>query len=319
MLVTTSVLVTACESSSKAPTASVGSVYVPPSTVVAPIAIESPVVLFDLSKEGVDSIHFNNWDFFYESQINIRYQGEGNMSENPLWDFFPYVGVKSEENFSYSQWKILENPPSSVHISEENEIGMYINTESFERKEIAGGGPHTIWSRLWDKTTAPKAWEKGTSLTVEFDLKMPFINYSGDMAVGQMSLVLYGVDADGKDWCYLINIYEPRGKYEPFVMYDTFVHLASSPWESNHLMTVNSGEFSDKSWEDYRNYSVTISPEHIEGAMKLINQNPDGNIVSVDSAKMRLTSVHMLLEVAYDENSSVAIGTAFKNLKVILD
>jgi hypothetical protein len=288
-----------------------------PEKVAEPV-VESVTILPKKSVENPE-IFQNNWDFFYNiSQINLRYLGETFYNNPVMWDYYPYTGTENAEfTLTNTEWTIGGIPPSITTI-DGNEIGMFINSESFDRTEVVGGGPHMIWSYLWDKSEGPDVWANNKSLNISFEAKVPFYETTGN-GVGQYSLVIYGVDEDGKDWCYLINLFEPRGKYKPLAMYDTFVHFASSPIETSDYMVVNEGEFSDVAWEDYRKYSIDISPENMKKAMSTINSNKDGHKVSENVLKMKITSVHMLLEVVYDSGSSVAIGAAFKDFELRLE
>src|SRR5690606_34707561 len=131
-----------------------------------------------------------------------------------------------------AQWEGGVNPPSSVHM-DNGAIGLYVNTETVQKVDIVGGGYHSTFAYLWNPLdgSAPRPWtEDSIGVNVSFKMKIPFIDYkesedrNPNKAVGQVSLVMYGRDMSDplnpKAWCYLVNIYDPRGEYTPFVSHD---------------------------------------------------------------------------------------------------
>lgn len=292
-----------------------------------------PSGYMELSSVPVSQMIVNNeWGKRYpHPTIVTRYTSIEDSYVTPSWDVrniftdIDPVNVKALTHAN-TPWEESILPPSTYYANQAD-IGIFLNTETIPRRTVVGGGYHALWSYQWGLENGKYPWVAEGDLSLQIELGVPIsliAKAEGEVAVPQVSIVMYGRDISDPDnhyvWCIVINLHDPRGKYAPVVSHDTFSYFFSTPWETNESFTVDSGEFITsatlglvpfKGRITYSNFEYMLGKQNLK-----MESMGEERRLSLDTKDHVLMSAAILVEIVAGDNSDVAIGTNWRNFQL---
>lgn len=241
----------------------------------------------------------------------------------PTWDVSTYTGFNPNGSAHATTRGMMDGTvaqgPNAVQI-ENDQFGFMLNSWSFPKKDVVGGGPHYIWSYTWDtKCQMPRPWKiEGSDLTMQARIKMPYMHRWGE-SVGQISFVLYMMDSfNKKPLVMVVNVHDPRGVYKevilsdgnPFVsspLVDGMKYITKSGFSSGH----QKGTFSDKFFRFH------VTEENLLNAINDLNADNGTAYLSTNPSDYYITSANILMEVFTPDSSHISMGASFKKVMLL--
>jgi hypothetical protein len=169
------------------------------------------------------------------------------------------------------------------------DAGSYINTWTFPKSEMTGGGPHSVYGYSFDADKLPPIYDSkpGTDFVLQASIEIPWF-YSvpdpaaapGVVPVGQVVMFAYLQDRmSGKTFAYLLGIFDnrytaPGATYAGFVSHDGATPFVSTPIGSvSKYATLSpySATFTGNTWTGLRFFRAHITQDDFRLAVADIN------------------------------------------------
>jgi len=277
----------------------------------------------------VNSLYVDDYTFHYNKpHLIVRHMGANQANTIPQYDVGYYTGFDPTGNRYYTTRSAKDGQlweGVNAYQMQGSQTGIMLNSWSFPEKAVVGGGPHAVWSYLWNPQSndTPKPWRylDGSELTVQTLIKVPHAAYWNG-GVGQVSFVIYGQDISNpshpKLLAYLINIYDNRGSYQYNIGNDGSPFV-STPIENNPVVSQSqfSHGFQSQPWSQYKFFRAHISESNLINAINLLNQNSGYNYMSTDPRDYQITSIHLLVEIFEVGAAEASIGVAIDQVGLL--
>jgi hypothetical protein len=235
----------------------------------------------------------------------VRYLGEDSIAGAPGFDFsrvpanygWPPFRGNALTGFAVPEpkasWQRAKGADADLDSSSAFQLycahaGMFINTWTFPKKDIVGGGPHAIYGYSFNNPPPPSVFDGDprTDFVLQASVEIPwFVAFPPDVPfiavepVGQLVLFAYFRDrSSGKVFGLLLAIFDNRygstGLYEPFVSHDTSTPFVSQPLggpSTYSRLSPYSGSFTGIPWTGLRFYRGHVTQEQFSRAIADVN------------------------------------------------
>ncbi|QJR09192.1 hypothetical protein DSM104443_00228 [Usitatibacter rugosus] len=224
--------------------------------------------------------------------VSIDY---GHISQSYPWPPFrgvPLTGLTvPEPAASYQRASFPEaNPDNSsgfqLHCYD---AGSFINTWTFPRLPITGGGAHSIYGYSFYPTQLPSIYDAspGTDFVLQAGIEIPWFQSvldpdapAGIVPVGQVNFFAYFLDRrSGKTFALLLGVFDNR--YRPsdptgtgFIAHDVATPFVSTPMvATSKYATVSpySGTFTGTTWSGLRFFRAHITQDNFRRMLGDVN------------------------------------------------
>jgi len=169
------------------------------------------------------------------------------------------------------------------------DAGSYINTWTFPRMAITGGGAHSIYGYSFDAGQLPAIYDgsPGTDFVLQASLEIPWFASAldpdappGIVPVGQVGFFAYLLDRrSGKTFALLLSVFDNR--YAPgdptgsgFVAHDTATPFVSTPIvavSKYATLSPYSATFTGTTWSGLRFYRAHVTQDDFRRMLADIN------------------------------------------------
>lgn len=277
----------------------------------------------------VGNLYVDDYTFHYNKpHLIVRHMGNDQSVTIPKYDVGYYTGFDPTGHRYYTTRSAKDGElweGVNAYQMQGSQTGVMINSWSFPEKTVIGGGPHAVWSYLWNPQSndTPKPWANldGSELTVQALIKAPHAAYWNG-GVGQISFVIYGQDIsnphDPKLLAYLINLYDNRGSYT-YTIGNDGSPFVSTPLENNPVISQSqfSHGFQSHPWSEYKFFRAHISEDNLINAINILNSNSGYAYMSTDPRDYQITSVHVLVEIFEVGDAEASLGVAIDQVGLL--
>lgn len=252
-----------------------------------------------------------------------RHMGD-QLKTVPTWDVSTYTGfspvVTDATTSTAGMDGSVASGPNAAQVYGES-VGLMLNSWSFQKKEVIGGGPHYIWSYMWNHKApeAPTPWKLWDSdLTLQVKMKMPYMRRWGD-SVGQLSFVVYAADmVNKKPLVFVVNLHDPRGMYDEGIGNDGNPFVSSPLSDGMRYVTKSKFSASQKKTTFGETFfRAHITRDNLTNAAKDLNDLNGTPYLSENPEDYKIASVNILMEVFTPNDSQISMGVSFKKFMVM--
>jgi|GEM_PF-5451550 len=265
---------------------------------------------------------------FDRPYVVVRHMGNSQLSTSPTFPTGDVTGyyVVGNRNFYergyQAQWPTALRG-NSYQMQGAN-TGIYLDSRTFPKLNVVGGGPHAVWSYLWSNRPMPWLYPD-RDLTLQARVTMPIMEASGG-GVGQLSFVIYLQDvsnlANPKWLAVLVNLVNaPGGNYTEQVMHDHQVAFASSPLRAGQAYLTKSPYSQSQtsvSWSGVKLFRAHISRQNLINIINKANLAYPQYQFSTNPMDYELAQMHVLAEMSIvNSGANVRMGLSIQHVLVL--